>query len=105
MLPLHPDVWPYFLHRFYVDDHSDAEGLFLNIMGDFGASGMPGTFKVFFCDVDDTHATRSHANCLHEVRERRHDGSYVEPVWRRFEGEHVREFVHHLRRSQVPERQ
>ena len=51
MLPLHPDVWPYFLHRFYVDDHSDAEGLFLNIMGDFGASGMPGTFKVFFCDV------------------------------------------------------
>ena len=38
MLPLHPDVWPYFLHRFYVDDNSDAEGLFLNCMGNSGHS-------------------------------------------------------------------
>ena len=30
MLPLHPDVWPYFMYRFYLDDTSDTEGLFLN---------------------------------------------------------------------------
>ena len=51
MLPLHPDVWPYFMYRFYVDDTSDTEALFLNCMGDFGAAGMPGTFKIFFADV------------------------------------------------------
>ena len=51
MLPLHPDVWPYFMYRFYLDDTSDTEGLFLNCMGDFGAAGMPGTFKIFYADV------------------------------------------------------
>ena len=39
------------MYRFYVDDTSDTEALFLNCMGDFGAAGMPGTFKIFFADV------------------------------------------------------
>ena len=48
LLPLHPDVWPFFLFRFYADQTSTTLSLFLHVCGDFGAAGMPGTFKVFF---------------------------------------------------------
>ena len=51
MLPLHPDVWPFFLFRFYAGPEDTEMSLFANIFGDFGAAGMPGTFKRFFVDV------------------------------------------------------
>ena len=51
LLPLHPDVWPFFMFRFFADGSSPALSLFMHICGDFGAAGMPGTFKVFFVDV------------------------------------------------------
>ena len=51
MLPLHPDVWPYFFFRFYANDATRTQSLFLHICGDFGTAGMPGVFKVFFVDV------------------------------------------------------
>jgi hypothetical protein len=51
MLPLHPDVWPFFMFRFFADQSSNALTLFLHVCGDFGAAGMPGTFKRFFVDV------------------------------------------------------
>ena len=51
MLPLHPDVWPFFLFRFFSDASSTDLTLYLHVCGDFGAAGMPGTFKVFFADV------------------------------------------------------
>ena len=51
LLPLHPDVWPFFMFRFFADGGSAALSLFMHICGDFGAAGMPGTFKVFFVDV------------------------------------------------------
>ena len=43
MLPLHPDVWPFFLFRFYAGPEDTEMSLFANIFGDFGAAGMPGT--------------------------------------------------------------
>ena len=51
MLPLHPDVWPFFLFRFFAGPEDTEMSLFANIFGDFGAAGMPGTFKRFFVDV------------------------------------------------------
>ena len=51
MLPLHPDVWPFFLFKFFPDPSSTEMSLFANLFGDFGAAGMPGTFKIFFVDV------------------------------------------------------
>ena len=51
MLPLHPDVWPYFFFRFYANDNTMIQSLFLHICGDFGTAGMPGVFKIFFVDV------------------------------------------------------
>ena len=51
MLPLHPDVWPFFMFSFWADDDATAETLFMHITGDFGTRGMPGTFKIFFVDV------------------------------------------------------
>ena len=50
ILPLHPDVWPFFLFRFFADRSAELS-LFLHVCGDFGAAGMPGTFKTFFVDV------------------------------------------------------
>ena len=50
ILPLHPDVWPFFMFRFF-SDSSAALQLFMHVCGDFGAAGMPGTFKLFFVDV------------------------------------------------------
>jgi hypothetical protein len=43
MLPLHPDVWPFFLFRFYAGPEDTEMSLFANIFGDFGAAGMPET--------------------------------------------------------------
>ena len=43
ILPLHPDVWPFFMFRFF-SDSSAALQLFMHVCGDFGAAGMPGTF-------------------------------------------------------------
>ena len=52
LLPLHPSVWPYFMFRFFADQAADAAlHLFMHVCGDFGAAGMPGTFKIFFVDV------------------------------------------------------
>ena len=51
LLPLHPDLWPFFLFRFFTNDDTQALSLFAHLCGDFGAAGMPGTFKVFFVDV------------------------------------------------------
>jgi hypothetical protein len=51
LLPLHPELWPFFLFRFYIDNDSQTLSLFAHLCGDFGAAGMPGTFKIFFVDV------------------------------------------------------
>ena len=51
LLPLHPDVWAFFLFRFFADGSDFGMSLFMHICGDFGAAGMPGTFKIFFVDV------------------------------------------------------
>ena len=50
LLPFHPDIWPFMLHRFELDVPG-VEYLLLHTCGDFGTSGMPGTFKIFFTDV------------------------------------------------------
>jgi hypothetical protein len=51
LLPLHPDLWPFFMFRFFAADHTNHLSLFAHLCGDFGAAGMPGVFKVFFVDV------------------------------------------------------
>lgn len=51
MLPLHPALWPYFMFLFFADDSCDALSLFVHVTGDFGAAGLPGTFKIFFVDA------------------------------------------------------
>jgi hypothetical protein len=51
LLPLHPDLWPFFLFRFFTDNDAQSLSLFAHLCGDFGAAGMPGTFKIFFVDV------------------------------------------------------
>ena len=51
LLPLHPDVWPFFLFKFFADSKSTVETLFCHVMGDFGQAGMPGVFKIFLVDV------------------------------------------------------
>ena len=51
LLPLHPDVWPFFLFKFFSSPESTVEDLFCHVMGDFGGAGMPGVFKIFFVDV------------------------------------------------------
>ena len=48
ILPLHPDLWPFFLFRFYKDGNLQARHLYLHVFADFGAAGTPGTFKIFF---------------------------------------------------------
>ena len=36
LLPLHPDVWPFFMFRFFADQSSEVLSLFMHICGDFG---------------------------------------------------------------------
>ena len=51
MLPIHPDLWRFFLFSFWASDTDEHETLFMHLTGDFGTRGMPGTFKIFFVDV------------------------------------------------------
>lgn len=51
-IPLHPDLWPYFMCRFFASDSSNEQHLFLHLFGDFGAAGMPGTFKILMDVVE-----------------------------------------------------
>ena len=51
MLPLHPSLWPFFFFRFFESDATDVLSLYVHLTGDFGAAGLPGTFKIFFADV------------------------------------------------------
>ena len=50
MLPLAPCIWMFFMFKFYADDETNDESLFMHLFGDFGAAGLPGTFKLFFDD-------------------------------------------------------
>lgn len=58
LLPLSPLLWPFFLFVWSphpdnpdADEGSDQEWLNWHICGDFGAKGLPGTFKIFLSDV------------------------------------------------------
>ncbi len=54
LLPLAPILWVFFLHWWYtVDERGDPDEMWLyaHLTGDFGAAGMPGTWKIFFSDV------------------------------------------------------
>ena len=54
LLPLHPDLWGFFLFRFFSNPSTGSDltqHLYLHLCGDFGAAGMPGAFKIFFVDV------------------------------------------------------
>ena len=43
LIPLHPDLWPFFMHKFKASAGDAVERLCMNVFGDFGARGMPGT--------------------------------------------------------------
>ena len=56
LLPLAPRLWPFFLFHWWdveaPDDDLHAKWcLYVHVCGDFGAAGLPGTWKVFFSDV------------------------------------------------------
>ena len=51
LLPLHWELWPFFMFSFWADASHDYETLFMHLCCDFGTRGMPGTFKIFFVDV------------------------------------------------------
>ena len=56
LLPLAPHLWPYFMFHWYDldedDDNDSAQwSLYMHVCGDFGAAGLPGTWKIFFSDV------------------------------------------------------
>ena len=51
LIPLAPWLWPFFLFRWFADETATEESLFVHLFGDFGTSGMPGTFKIFLVDV------------------------------------------------------
>ena len=56
LLPLAPHLWPLFMfHWWDVDEPDDDEHarwcLYVHLTGDFGAAGLPGTWKIFFSDV------------------------------------------------------
>ena len=51
LIPLHPDLWPFFMHKFKASAGDAAERLCMNVFGDFGARGMPGTFHLLFTRV------------------------------------------------------
>ena len=48
LIPLHPDLWPFFMHKFKASAGDAVERLCMNVFGDFGARGMPGTFHLLF---------------------------------------------------------
>ena len=58
LLPLSPLLWPFFLFVWAPcpdsldpSDDPSLEWLHWHVCGDFGARGLPGTFKIFFSDV------------------------------------------------------
>ena len=56
LLPLAPHIWPHFMFHWYdinVDDCNETAPwcLYMHVCGDFGAAGLPGTWKIFFSDV------------------------------------------------------
>ena len=60
LLPLSPILWPFFLFVWTTPSASDdaplgvsdgVEWLCWHVCGDFGAKGLPGTFKIFFTDA------------------------------------------------------
>ena len=59
LLPLSPVLWPFFLFVWTTppsvseEEVSDSNGEWLcwHVCGDFGAKGLPGTFKIVFADV------------------------------------------------------
>ena len=51
MLPLHPDVWQFFMFRFSAVAADSLETLYVHLFADFGTRGAPGTFKCFYTDV------------------------------------------------------
>ena len=51
LIPLHPDLWPFFMHKFKASAGDAVERLCMNVFGDFGARGMPGTFHLLFTRV------------------------------------------------------
>ena len=56
LLPLAPRLWPFFLFHWWdvnADDIDESARwcLYCHITGDFGAAGLPGTWKIFFSDV------------------------------------------------------
>ena len=54
LLPLSPTLWPFFLFWWYAVDAAappDQMWLYMHVCGDFGAAGLPGTWKIFFTDV------------------------------------------------------
>ena len=51
MLPIRPDLWPFFMCRFFANPGHSHQSLFMHLTGDFGAAGLPGTFKIFLVDV------------------------------------------------------
>jgi hypothetical protein len=50
LIPLCPWLWPYFFFRWYLTRDAIVEDVFVNLFGDFGTMGMPGTFKIVFVD-------------------------------------------------------
>jgi hypothetical protein len=51
LLPLAVSLWPFFLFAWYTGDEGSETSLFMHLFADFGAAGVPGTFKIFFTDV------------------------------------------------------
>ena len=51
LLPIAPDLWVFFLLSCFASEHARCETLFVHLTGDFGTSGWPGVFKIFFTDV------------------------------------------------------
>ena len=51
MLPIRPDLWPFFMCRAFANPGDSHQSLFMHLTGDFGAAGLPGTFKIFLVDV------------------------------------------------------
>ena len=51
LLPLSPILWPFFLFVWSHPDYPGEEWVHWHVCGDFGAKGLPGTFKIFFSDV------------------------------------------------------
>ena len=52
LLPLAPELWPFFLLWWFdVSGETDDMWLYVHVTGDFGAAGLPGTWKLFFTDV------------------------------------------------------